>query len=155
MNQFSPTYASQMFSYWWNWSTALKWPSFSSGLKWSLLLVKLTFRLLVVSTSWSIDPSKSDPPYKDSSFPPGGWLSSTTFLFLLKFVVTDFLITLSNINSFLLTILSTTTIILCTGIGPRGVSGDNASCSCPCGFSFVRVNANSSYPTALSFIIHC
>ena len=77
-------YTSKFFPYWWTcFSTGLKLlaislirssSSLSSGSD-SSLFAKLTFGLLVVSKSWSICSSKSEPPYKDSSSSAGWWLS--------------------------------------------------------------------------------
>ena len=65
-----------------------------------------------------------------------------------------FFFTVFHVSGFLLTVLTTTTIILYTDIDARGDSGVNANFNRP--VTFVWVNANCSYPSAvLSFAICC
>ena len=65
-----------------------------------------------------------------------------------------FFFTVFHVSGFLLTVLTTTIIILYTDIDARGDSGVNANFNHP--VTFVWVNANCSYPSAvLSFAICC
>ena len=142
--------------------------SLSSGLESSLLLAKLTFWKFggvhhPVGQFAHTYPSQSHSYNWKRQFSSVCWWVTSTclsdyFFICIKICCYIFLFTLSHISRFLCwqywLLLSDYYHHPIHWHCPRGASGVSTNCSRSCGFCFVWVNANCSYPsTALSFII--